>query len=185
MKNFGFSAIVFFLLVGMVALYSYSKDRSVISQSENISEISNTVQLGNVENTFIILSETFARQLSAFGFEFGDFSTAPDFFDFTNTEFAGDTAKTEILKNGIPFFTVFELQLSSGISFSDLQKSVADVLEDSELLPAAFGSDSFYFLSENLATNIIRFGGSALAFQFAPQNFEEIRGFISALLILN
>lgn len=142
-------------------------------------QLSEPVRLGE-ESSFIVLSETFARQLVAFDFEFGDFTTVPDFLDLS----VGDTAKVEILRDGVPFFSVLELKLTDTVSEAD----IVDLLKDSrgvgELAPAAFGADSFYFLDNGVATNILPLGKSVFAFQLEPDTFAEVRDFISSLLIL-
>jgi len=145
--------------------------------SENILPSSNTVKFGEIENSTISLSTIFAQQLAVAGFEFGDFATVPNFLDqlsFTST-------RIEILKNEIPLFTVFEFQLSSQDSYDEI---IQKLREKVNLKNAVFGEDSFCFLQNNLTTNILLLGENVLAFKFSPQNFEEVREFISSLLIL-
>jgi len=174
MKNFLIIIVATLLLAGCF---------SSSGLDETVSEISNTVQLGEIDDTFVALSEAFARQLSLSSFEFGDFATTPDFLNLISVEAAGDTAKVEILKDGTPFLTVFELQLPFGVSYDEI---ISQLQSSSgiDLQGADFGLDSFYFLGDNLTTNILPLGGSVLAFQFDPQNLEGVREFISSLLIL-
>jgi hypothetical protein len=144
---------------------------------ENISPPSNTVKFGEIENSTISLSTVFAQQLAVAGFEFGDFTTAPNFLD----QLFFETTRIEIFKNEIPLFTVFEFQLSPQDSYDEI---IQKLREKFELQNAVFGEGSFYFLQNNLTTNILLLGENVLAFQLPPQNFEEIRDFISSLLIL-
>jgi hypothetical protein len=147
------------------------------SSSENISPLSNTVKFGEIENPTISLSTIFAQQLAVAGFEFGNFTTTSSFFD----QLPFETTRIEILKNEIPLFTVFELKLSSQDSYNEI---VQKLREKVDLKNAVFGEDSFYFIQNNFTTNILLLGKNVLAFQFPPQNFEEVRDFISSLLIL-
>jgi len=161
----------FWVIVALIFLVSCS------FSPENISPPSNTVKFGEIENPTISLSTIFAQQLAVAGFEFGDFVTVPNFLDqlsFTST-------RIEILKNEIPLFTVFEFQLSSQDSYDEI---IQKLREKVDLKNAVFGEDSFYFLQNNLTTNILLLGENVLAFKFSPQNFEEVRDFISSLLIL-
>ncbi|MCF7836124.1 hypothetical protein K9N08_00490 [Candidatus Gracilibacteria bacterium] len=145
--------------------------------SENILPLSNTVKLGEVESSTISLSTVFAQQLAVAGFEFGNFATESKFLGWLPFQ----TTRIEILKNEIPLFTVFEFQLSPQDSYADI---IQKIREKVDLKDAIFGEDSFYFLRNNLTTNILLLSEHILAFQFSPQNFEEIRDFISSLLIL-
>jgi len=151
------------------------------SEEKEVSEISNTIQVGEVQNTLITLSETFAQQLQAFGFEFGDFSTTSSFLGLVD---ARNVAKTDILENGSYLFTVFEFQLPAEKPYAELIAQIESALPEGDLKPAAFGEGSFYFVQDNVTTNILDFGESVLAFRFDPRNFEEIRDFITSLLIL-
>ena len=154
-------------------------------KEELVSEISNTVQFGETKNVFVSLSRSFAQQLQDFDLEFGDFSTTSNFLDFVNIRSPHDNARIEILKDGAPFLTIFELQLSVNASYDEVIAQVESSLGGADLQQAVFGQDSFYFIQNNLAINILSFEKSVLAFQFEPKNFGEIRSFIFSLLILN
>jgi hypothetical protein len=172
-KKFGFYAFGFLILIVGFSIYE-NLDKSA---EEVVSEVSNTVQLGKTEQTFISLSETFAKQVAAFGFEFGDFSTISDFVGIVPAE----TARIEIIKDKDPFLTVFELQLPSENSYEEV---ITKIRAEVSLQQAVFGESSFYFVQGDFTTNILPLGKSVLAFRFSPKNFEEIRDFIASLVIL-
>ncbi|MFH0834242.1 MAG: hypothetical protein V2A63_02545 [Patescibacteria group bacterium] len=182
MKSFFFKAGAVGGIIGVIAIYGFFKGWfNPLLENTPAEEMSNSVQLG-AQSSWLVLSEAFAKQLSIFGFTFGDFEILPHFLSISST---GDTAKIEILQDGVPFLTVFELQLPDGMSYDNLVDSVEMQLGSINLQPAAFGSDSFYFLRDGLATNILPWDKSeALAFQFNPQDFDSIKGFISSLLVL-
>jgi len=156
-------------------------------QEHDSDGISNTIQIGQKENHLFSLSQTFAEQLASHEYSFGEFSETPNFLDFTNIKSPNQAVKIKILKNGLLFFTIFELTLSDDLTYDNLLFSIKNSLKSSdiELMPAIFGPRTFYFSQNMMVTNILPFNQSALGFQFSIENFSEIRRFISALVILN
>ncbi|MFH0776389.1 MAG: hypothetical protein V1936_02145 [Patescibacteria group bacterium] len=147
------------------------------------SATSETAQIGD-KSQWVVLYDNFAEQIKNFGLKFGSFATMPKFLDFVSVETVGDTAKVQILKDGQPLFTVFDLQMPAGISYDSIIGSIRNSLGNIALMPAVFGSESFYFLKNGLATDLLRFGDNILAFQFDQQDFESVRGFITSLLTI-
>lgn len=174
MQKLGLYALGFIALIIGFVIYE-GVDNPL---EEAISEPSNTIQLGVNEQTFVALSETFARQLSAFGLEFGDFYTENNFIGIVSRE----SARIELLKNGVEYLTVFELQLDAEMTY---EKVLQNLRRDKDIQSAIFGEDSFYFVEDGVTTNIVRLGDSVLAFRFDPKDFVEIRKFISSLVILS
>jgi hypothetical protein len=182
MKSFAFYAIGFILLVA--ASYFYWQSQGWFGESGvayDSTEMSNVIQTSkDAAHSLVSLSQDFSQKLSAAGLEFGGFSETPHFLDISST---GDTAKVEILKDGNPFLTVFELQLPFGFTYDELIAQLQTSTSNLNLQPAAFGDNSFYFLQDNFTTNILPVGNSVLAFQFDSSQFESVKGFISSLQI--
>ena len=181
MKRFTLYAIGFILLVAASYLYATSQGWLENTAIEyDATEMSNLIQTNTTASeVYYSLSQTFAQQLENFGWEFGDFTSNVNFLDIYAE---GDTAKVEILKDGNPFLTIFELQLPFGFTYEEL---LSQIQSGVDLLPADFGENSFYYLTDNLTTNILPIGDSVFAFQFNVVDFSDVYEFIAALQILN
>ncbi|MFA6458323.1 MAG: hypothetical protein WCV72_02955 [Patescibacteria group bacterium] len=176
MKNFvrfGFGLIT----LGALVLFSGCQKNSV-APNETVPLLSNVVQLGVNADSFFVLSETFAQRLKAFSLEFGEFGTTPKFLD--RIVAPADSARLVIDLAGQPFLMVFEARLSAQFTFDDIRTALAEL----DLQPAVFGADSFYFLEQNRATNLLQVKNSALAFELDSQNFPVARDFIASFLSL-
>jgi hypothetical protein len=180
MKSFALYAIGFILLI--VAAYFYANSQGFFGDSGiayDSTQMSNVIQNSQqATNSLVSLSQSFSQQLSAAGLEFGSFSEIPHFLDISST---GDTAKVEILRDGNPFLTVFELQLPAGFTYDELIAQLQTSAANLDLQPATFGENSFYFLQDNFTTNILPLGNSALAFQFDASQFDSVKSFIASL----
>ncbi len=176
MKNFARFAFAF-LTLGALVLFSGCQKNSVVSNKVN-PPLSNVVQLGVNADSFFVLSETFAQRLKAFNLEFGEFGTTLKFLD--RIVAPADSARLVIDRAGQPFLTVFEARLSTQFTFDDIRTALADL----DLQPAVFGADSFYFLEQNRATNLLQVKNSVLAFELDSQNFTAVRDFIASFLNL-
>lgn len=180
MKSLSLYVLGFVLL--LVAGYFYANSQDFFGENGvayDSAQMSNVIQNSQqATNSLVSLSQNFSEKLNEAGLEFGSFSQIPHFLDISST---GDTAKVEILKDGNPFLTVFELQLPAGFTYDELITQLQTSTANLDLQPASFGENSFYFLQDNFTTNILPLGNSALAFRFDASQFEIVKSFIASL----
>lgn len=164
-------------MLGTLVLFSGCQKDSA-APNEAVLPLSNVVQLGVNVDSFFVLSEAFAQRLKAFDLEFGEFGTTPKFLD--RIVAPADSARLVVNRAGQPFLTVSEARLSAQFTFDDIRTTLANL----DLQPAVFGVDSFYFLEQNRATNLLQVKNSALAFELDSQNFPAGRDFMASFLSL-
>jgi hypothetical protein len=175
MKNLFFTKI---FLVTAVSIFLFGCGASF----ENFSAMSGTIHVVETADPFFILSENFASALASLDFTFGSFTVQVDFLGRIATD--DESARVEILRADQNILTVFEWRPTL-ISRDDALQKVRENLSEFDLQSAIFGAESFYFLQNNLTTNIVPFEKSVLAFRFDSKNFSAVRDLIASFLLTN
>lgn len=148
-------------------------------------DMSNVVKFGQAESPYIVLSESFAKQLFQFSYTIGGFDRTTDFLSLSNNLIGTDALKIVVMKNGQAFFTVTESPLPADFSYGAFLENAQKNLSNFKILPAVFGGDSYYYTDTNRATVFLKIKNSLLSFSYQISDFAEIRQLISALLTLS
>lgn len=185
MKRFLYYFLGFSLVIAAIFFYGQSSGWFDVFEGYRIEDSNPVLETSELEEKegLVILSKAFINQVILRGYTFGEFSKTVNFLNLEGMSDIGNSAKVEILKEGEPFLTIFELKPSPEFSYGIFSSLLRSSLRDTEVSPAVFGPESFYFIENGISTNIVSVKDSILAFRFPEGAFVELKEFIALLLI--
>jgi hypothetical protein len=146
----------------------------------SVSEASEVSDLG-----FFSETKTFRNQVEKFDYKIKEVEEVPNFLNFIKLPAGHKVLETTALNGGgETFFKLFEIELQSNFSYNDLRKNLRDRVGITNLRPAVFGSDSYYWMwgeKENMAASVFFAGDKVFGISYQTKYFKHIRRVVNAL----
>jgi len=139
----------------------------------------------SAENDFFSKTASFESQIKKFGYAAGDVDEVELFLNFVELPADHRILETTVLAEGETFFKLFEVELLEGTSYNDLRQDLRDLVGITNLRPAVFGADSYYWMwgaEDRMAASVFLIEGKVFGVSYQTAHFKHIRRVVDALL---
>jgi len=155
--------------------------KCVLTEIPLFSSISETT----VKNRFFSKTAIFESQIEKFDYMIGNASEVELFLNFAELPAGHRILETTVLAEEKTFFKFFEVELLEGMNYNDLRKDLRDRVGITNLRPAVFGTDSYYWMwgEENrMAASVFSIEGKVFGVSYQTAHFRHIRRVVDSLL---
>ncbi|MCK5471604.1 hypothetical protein KAI54_00235 [Candidatus Gracilibacteria bacterium] len=138
-----------------------------------------------MKNKFFSKTAIFESQIEKFDYTIGNVGEVELFLNFAELPAGHRILETTVLAGEKTFFKIFEVELFEGMNYNDLRKDLRDRVGITNLRPAVFGTDSYYWMwgEENrMAASVFSIEGKIFGVSYQTAHFHHIRRVIDSLL---
>ncbi len=143
--------------------------------------VSETVE----EDEFLSTTEAFNAQIEKFGYAITETQNTDRFLNFVDLPTGNSILETTVFFEGETFFKVFETELpEEEMSYNDLRKELRARVGITNLRPAVFDPDSYYWMwgeNNKMAATVFSIGDKVFGISYQTNHFKHIRRVIDAL----
>ena len=144
-----------------------------------------TSVLEDRETEFFSDTAIFSAQIENFGYAVAEIRIVEQFLNFAKLPAGHQISESTILNSeGAVFFKIFEVELVENFSYNDLRKDLRNRVGITNLRPAVFGADSFYWMwgeKNRMAASVFPIGEKVFGVSYQTAHFRHVRRVIDYL----
>jgi hypothetical protein len=150
--------------------------KCILNKNELFSSISDAAR----EVEFFSNTATFEEQMASFSYGIDKTRNVEQFLNFMKLPDGHQVLETTILNSdGETFFKIFEVELNENeITFNDLRQDLRSRVGVTNLRPAVFGPDSYYWMwgeDDRMAASVFPIEGKVFGVSYQSVHFKHIR----------
>jgi hypothetical protein len=130
-------------------------------------------------------TQTFENQIEKFGYSIDTVNEVENFLNFVKLPAGHRVLESTVLNSdGEIFFKIFETELLDSFTYNDLRKDLRSRVGVTNLRPAVFGADSYYWMwgeGDNMAASVFLVGDRVFGVSYQTVHFSHIRRLVDTL----
>jgi len=134
---------------------------------------------------FFTKTKTFASIVDEFEYILGGTKQVDQFLNFVELPEGNQVLESTIFNSqGEVFFKIFEVELQDNISYNDLRQELRNRVGVTNLRPAVFGADSYYWMwgeDNKMAASVLWANGKVFGVSYQTIHFRHVRRVIDML----